>query len=236
MNLDQHNSLAYFAKGFKNLMPLATGVIPFGLIMGTVSAEAGLNFIESMGLNLIVFAGASQLVAIELMNNGTPTLMVLLTCLTVNLRLLMYSTSLAPIMTELSALKKIGLAYIITDQAYAVSISEFDNIPQWRNKVFLYMGAGIGLFVVWQISVIIGLFFGDIAPKSLSLEFAVPLAFMSIVIPSLKSKTLIIVAASSSLFSILFHHLPLNLGLISSALCALIVGIVVDKPKDKKNG
>jgi predicted branched-subunit amino acid permease len=148
----------------------------------------------------------------------------------------MYSTSLAPIMSELNSFKKIGLAYIITDQAYAVSVNEFDNLPHWRNKIFFYMGAGVALFAVWQVSVVIGLFFGDIAPKSLSLEFAVPLAFMSIVIPSLKNKTLIIVAISSSIFSVLFYALPFKLGLIVSALCALLVGIIVDKPVEKTRG
>ena len=100
-----HSPLRLFLRGVEKLLPLAIGVVPFGLIMGTVSAEAGLGFSESLGLNLIVFAGASQLVAVELLNQGLPTFMVILTGLIINLRMLMYSTALAPIFNHLSSIK-----------------------------------------------------------------------------------------------------------------------------------
>lgn len=213
-----------FLLGAKRLMPIAAGVIPFGLIMGTVASEAGLSLFETVALNTFVYAGASQLAAIELMNQNTPLFVVVLTGLVINLRFLMYSTAMAPLVVGVSPLKKIGLAYVITDQSYAVSLEAFERYSRPQDKLIFYLGASSLMTFVWQVSTIVGAIFGNIAPDSLSLDFAVPLAFASIIIPGLKSKPLVLVALVSSVASILFYKIPFNLGLIMSASLALFVG------------
>lgn len=216
------------------MLPIAPGVLPFGLIMGTVASESGLSFLKAAFLNLFVFAGASQLAALDLMNQKAPIAIVVLTGLIINLRFIMYSTSLAPLFSPYKTLKKLGLAYIVTDQSFAVSSLAFEDIKTNKSKVYYYIGASLTMALIWHFSVLLGYLFGDIAPKSLSLDFAVPLAFLSIVIPSIKTKKLLLVALCSSFLSILFYKIPLNLGLMISACLAVGLGVYLDsKTKDK---
>lgn len=213
-----------FVLGMKRLLPITPGVVPFGLIMGTVAANSGLNLFEGMSLNFLVFAGASQLATLELMNNNSPILIVVLTGFVINLRFIMYSASLAPIVKDLSWLKKLGVAYTMTDQSYAVSIVEFEKIKDTKDQIVFYMGTVVMMMLAWHLSTLAGIVFGNFAPKSISLDFAVPLAFMSIVQPLVKNNIFATVAFTSASMSILTYSLPYNLGLILSALTALVVG------------
>ena len=221
--------LEYFSLGMKKLLPITPGIIPFGLIMGTVATNSGLNPFEGMGMNFIVFAGASQLAILDLMNTNSPALVVVLTGFVINLRFIMYSASLAPFVEHLGALKKLGVAYTMTDQSYAVSILEFDKIKSSKHKIIFYMGTVATMMVVWHLSVLAGLIFGNFAPSSMSLDFAVPLAFMSITIPLIKNKTLVAVALTSSMVSVLTHGFPYNLGLLVAAFSALLIGMLLTK-------
>lgn len=213
----------------KKLLPITAGVVPFGLIMGTVASNSGLNPFEGMGMNFIIFAGASQLAVLELMNTNSPVLVVVLTGFVINLRFIMYSASLAPFVSGLSFLKKLGVAYTMTDQSYAVSIVAFDKIESSRHKILFYMGTVLTMMLVWHFSTLAGLIFGNFAPHSISLDFAVPLAFMSIFLPLIKNKTLVAVALTSSVVSVLTYDFPYNLGLIVAAASALLMGLLLTK-------
>jgi predicted branched-subunit amino acid permease len=219
----------FFSLGMKKLLPITPGVIPFGLIMGTVASSSGLNLFEGMGMNFIVFAGASQLAIVELMNAKSPILVVVLTGFVINLRFMMYSASLAPFVSDLSFLKKLGVAYTMTDQSYAVSIVEFDKIESSKHKILFYMGTVLMMMLVWHFSTLAGLLFGNFAPSSISLDFAIPLAFMSIVFPLIKNKTLVAVALTSAVVSVLTYGFPYNLGLIVATASALLVGLLLTK-------
>ncbi len=224
MSSVKNTSWDMFVLGVKRLLPITPGVVPFGLIMGTVASNSGLSLFEGMSMNFMVFAGASQLAALELMNAKSPILIVVLTGFVINLRFIMYSASLAPIVKDLSPLKKLGLAYTMTDQSYAVSIVEFEKIKNTKDQIAFYMGTVVMMMSAWHLSTLTGIVFGNFAPKSISLDFAVPLAFMSIVQPLIKNKVFATVALTSASMSILTYSLPYNLGLIISAITALVVG------------
>ena len=226
--MEKKSFQSLFWYGAKRLMPIAPGILPFGLIMGAVASSAGLSTFETMGMNILVFAGASQLAAIELMNKNTPTFIVVLTGVIINLRFIMYSTSFAPLVTKYDPLRKLGLAYLLTDQSFAVTINEFEHLNGKREKVIFYFGAAAITAIIWNCSVLMGSLFGNIAPEELSLDFIIPLAFMSLVVPSLRNKKLCIVALVSFIASLIFHSLPFNLGLVASALCGISVGYYLD--------
>lgn len=227
---ENKTNTTFFLLGCKRLVPISLGVIPFGLIVGTIASQKGLSLIETIGMNVFVFAGASQLAMLDLMDR-TPAIIVILTGLIINIRFVMYSTSLAPLMEKYDPLRKIGLAHLATDQSYALSMNEFPEIEQRSHKVSFYVGASLAMFSVWQCSTILGYYFGNFAPKSLALDFVVPLAFMSLIVPSFKNKSFVIVAMISGMLSIVSYKLPYNLGLILSALIALSVGIIIEKNK-----
>jgi predicted branched-subunit amino acid permease len=106
-------------------LPLLVGVVPFGLVVGVAAVDAGLPPAAAFGMSIVVFAGASQLAVIELLRSDTPLVLVVLTGVIVNLRILMYSASIAPYFQQYRTRWKALLAYFLTDQAYAVAIARY---------------------------------------------------------------------------------------------------------------
>ncbi|MEZ4819008.1 MAG: AzlC family ABC transporter permease [Bdellovibrionota bacterium] len=223
-----------FTRGIALMVPIVPGVIPFGLIMGTAAANANLSLSETLGINLMVFAGASQLAAVDLMNQNTQSLVIVLTGLVINLRMLLYSAAMAPRLQGVSFWKKSFVAYFLTDQAYAVVASNEDLYASTSDMLVFYFGAAVFMSLAWHLSVILGFFFGNITPTSLSLDFAVPLSFMALTIPTLTSRIHIYVAIVASIFSVLLHDLPYHLGLLVTAVCSISIGALLLHYKNRR--
>lgn len=225
---------ATFAAGFKAQLPVLLGVIPFAMIFGVTAVNLGLPAIQAMGMSLIVFAGAAQLVALQLINNNAPLFVILASTFFINLRFLMYSASIAPHLQKTSRSRKGGLAYLLTDQAYAISIAHFSEQPHAGHKQFFYMGAGIALAVTWQISTAVGIFLGAQVPASWSLDFAMPLTFLALVFPSLKDWPAALAAVAAGLTAVIAANLPYNLGLMIAALTGIFAGYLAES-RQKQN-
>ena len=113
--------------GVRASLPLLVGLVPFGLVAGVAAVDAGLSPVAAVGMSVVVFAGASQLAVIELLRTDTPLLVVVLTGVVINLRILMYSASIAPYFQRYRTRWKAVLAYFLTDQAYAVAIARYTD-------------------------------------------------------------------------------------------------------------
>ena len=219
---------AVFWAGVKAQLPVLLGVAPFAMIFGVTAVSHHLPPNQAMSMSLIVFAGAAQLVALPLISSGAPLLIILASTFFVNLRFLMYSASLAPHLQQASLPRKGWLAYLLTDQAYAVSIAHFTEQPDTPHKQFFYMGAGVALAVTWQISTAVGIFLGAQVPASWSLDFAVPLTFLALVFPALKDRPAALAAVSAGLTAVLAASLPYKMGLIIAALTGIFIGYLAE--------
>lgn len=209
--------------GVRSVAPILVGVVPFGMIYGVVAVSQGLDRLPAILMSTFVFAGASQIAAAELWGQGAPFLVIVATGLVINLRFLMYSASLAPHLTDLNPWQRWLGSYLLTDQAYAVSVIRFQS-PGEVHRFGFYFGAAITLWATWHASSVLGVVVGLQVPASWGLDFSVPLMFLALLIPTLKAPTPVIVAVVSGVASILFHDLPLHLGLIAAASAGLIVG------------
>jgi predicted branched-subunit amino acid permease len=169
--------------------PMLLGVIPFGLVAGATPVTGGLGADAAVGLSTIVFAGASQLAAADVLADGGSALVAALAACTINLRMLLYSASLAPLLATESLRRRMLAAYLLTDQAYAVSITRWtaDGDRPERRMPF-YLGAGGLLWVVWLLSTIVGALIGSAVPEDLPLDFAVPLVFLVLLVPAISSR------------------------------------------------
>ena len=223
-----------YRRGFKSMLPIVPGIIPFGAVMGTVSADAHLSFFQTVSMNFIVFAGASQLAAVDLMNQQAAVIVVLATGLIINLRFLLYSAALSPIVQQESFFTKFICAFCTTDQSYAVMSAEQDRFRSNREAVEFYLGSCLCMMIAWQGSVIAGYIFGNFAPKSLSLEYAIPLSFVALVMPTLKNKKYVAVAVFSSIVSLLLYKMPFKTGLIATAVLSIGVAILLTRKKAAK--
>ena len=223
-----------FWNGIRAEFPLLVGVFPFGLIYGALALKSGLSKLASQLMSSIVFAGSSQFVAAQLVHDAAPGLVIILTIAVVNLRHMLYSASLAPYLKNLSLKWKVLLSYLLTDEAYAPSILKYEAEDITPTSHWFLLGAGFALWFIWQVSTALGIFLGTAIPDSWSLDFALPLTFIAMVVPALKNRPMIAAALSAGLIALLAYSLPFKLGLILAALTGIAVGTILESRKSPR--
>jgi predicted branched-subunit amino acid permease len=229
-------SAADWTAGAKSVAPMLVGVVPFGLVAGASPVAKGLGAGSAVGFSTIVFAGASQLAAINVLGDGGSALVAALAAWTINLRMVLYSASLAPHLANESLATRIGVAYVLTDQAYAVSISEItsEQGQEPTRRVPYYLGAALTLWGSWQLSTIAGTVIGSWFPEDVPLEFAVPLVFLVLLIPAINSRPAVVAAAVGGFGAVAARELGAgSLSLTIGAVCGIVAGAVVDQRRSR---
>jgi 4-azaleucine resistance transporter AzlC len=219
--------------GCRDELPILLGVVPFGMIYGLVALGAGLPAFTAQAMSSVVFAGSAQLIAAQLIQVGAPAAAVVLTIALVNLRHALYSASVAPYVKDLGPAWKGILAYLLTDEAYAVAISRYHRDGQEGvvspHRHWYFLGAGLALWGTWQWSTAVGIFFGARVPRTWSLDFALPLTFIALVFPSLKDRAAVAAALSAGALAVLAVGLPYKLGLMLAAGAGIAVGLLAER-------
>ena len=209
------------------------GVFPFGLIYGALALNAGLSTAAAQMMSSIVFAGSAQFITTQLVRESTPGFVIVLTIAVVNLRHMLYSASLAPYAASLPARWKVILSYLLTDEAYAPSIIHYEQEGPTPHAHWFWLGAGFSLWLIWQLSTALGIFLGAAIPESWSLDFALPLTFIAMVVPVLKERPAIAAALSAGITALVAFALPYKLGLIVAALVGILVGTLLEARKSR---
>ncbi|MEM5476364.1 AzlC family ABC transporter permease [Pacificibacter sp. AS14] len=219
-----------FVKGALGSLPFFIVVIPFGVLFGVIATEAGMNLAQIMGFSVLVIAGASQLTALQLLTDHAPTLIVIVTALAVNLRMAMYSASLAPHLGAAPLWKRAFAAYVLFDQPYALSTIEFEKHPDrsTADKLSYFLGAGVPLGITWYIATFFGAVLGEKIPSDIGVDFAVPITFLAVVAPMLKSLAHVAAAMTSVTLVLTLSFMPYGTGLLAAAVVALAVGALVE--------
>lgn len=207
--------------GFKSVLPIISGIIPFGAVMGSSFSEAKLSIWQAMLMDTVVYAGAAQLATVNLMTLNAAVLVVLATGLIINLRFLLYSAAMSPLLHESKAIVKLFCAFTLTDQSYATMMANQDKFETNSQAVEFYMGTAVCMLVTWHIAVIAGFTFGNFAPPSWNLDYAVPLSFVALLVPTLKNRKYVYVALFSSVVSLLLFNLPYRTGLIVTSILSI---------------
>lgn len=216
---------AEFLAGLKAVLPIVVGDIPFGLIYGFIALEAGLSPAASQGMSSILFAGSAQFVSAQLFGLSAPASVIIATASVINLRHLLYSASVAPYLQGLPSRWKWLLAYLLTDEAYAVTITRYQEGEDHSQAHWFFLASGALLWASWQLSTAIGLFLGAMVPESWSLDFTVALTFIALVVPALRDRAAFGAAAVAGLVSVLAFGLPFKLGLFIAALAGILIGV-----------
>lgn len=217
--------------GFRSILPIISGIIPFGAVMGSAFSEAKLTLWQAILMNTTVYAGASQLAAMGLMTANAAIFVVVATGLIINLRFLLYSAAMSPLLPESPPLIRFLCAFTLTDQSYASMMANESKFETNKEAVEFYLGSAACMLIVWHASVIAGFVFGNFAPVSWSLDFAVPLSFVALLIPTLKTKKYIIVAVVSGFISLALHQLPMKTGLVATALLSMGLAAILMRKK-----
>ena len=207
------------------------------MIYGVLALGAGLEPGAALSMSAIVFAGSAQFISAQLFSQGAPGLVIVLTAGIVNLRHALYSASVAPYLQKLHPAWKLLLAYLLTDEAYAVTITHYmQNLAgptageqthrdPSQNRHWYFLGAGLALWIAWQASTALGILLGEVIPASWSLDFTLALTFIALVVPAIQDRPALAAAAAAGVVAVLAYHLPYKLGLVAASLAGILVGL-----------
>ena len=221
--------LAAFIGGVRDEAPILLGVVPFGMIFGALAVHSGLSPFAAQSTSSIIFAGSAQFIAVQLMGAGTSIAVILMVVFVVNLRHALYSASVAPHIAHLRPAWKYLLAYLLTDEAYVVAISHYDKNGVSEKSHWYFFGAGITLWLSWQISTLVGILAGGSMGQNWPVSFALPLTFIALVIPGLKNRPMVAAAITAGIVGLITVSFPYKTGLLLAAFCGIAVGLLLEK-------
>jgi len=217
----------FYLKGARDCLPLMIGAIPFGISVGVYTVKSGFSLFETIFMSVAIFAGASQVAVTTLLVNEAPAFIIILTACLINLRFVIYGALYAPYFSK-EPLYKCGLfSYLITDH----SVVLLDRVPKDLAQAVSYaFGVCVAIWLIWQISVLVGVLFGEIIPSSLRLDFALPLVFAFFMVAQSVDIYKIIAAVTGFVSAvILVPYLPFQSGLMAAIILGGGAGYLTKK-------
>lgn len=220
-----------FRQGFFAGLPFLLIGGPFAVLFGVVATEAGLDIPQTIGFSILVIAGASQMTAIQLMTENAPVWTILAAALAVNLRMAMYSASLQPHLGGAGFWQRVFAAYINVDVSYALGIQKYEETPSWntQEKFQYFCGTMVLMLPLWIIGTAVGAIAGDALPEQLDLDFAMPIMFLALTAPMVKSLPHLAAALTSVVGALVFAFLPSGLGILIAGIVAMAVGAELER-------
>lgn len=219
-----------FWHGVVQALPFLIVIIPFAVLFGVVALEAGMDVAQVLGFSVLVLAGASQFTAVQLLSDHAPAFIVILSGLAVNLRMAMYSASLVPWLRGASGRQKLWIAYALIDQSYALSIQHYERHPRLslQQRLAYFAGSAVMLCVPWMIFSWVGATVGQAIPEDIALDFAMPITFMAMIAPMLRTPAHLAACLVAVLGALLLAGLPSGLGLLIAAPVGMAAGAIVE--------
>ena len=221
------SNLEIFFKGVIDVSPLMIPVVPFGLIFGILAIDIGFSPTATMGMSLIIFGGASQIILLQLFSGGASSLVIISSVGAVNSRHLLYGAVVSEHISDLKLIWKIIISYFLIDQAFARS-NDYLKKSTEKNKYFHLIGGGATCWVIWQSTTFLGIILGAAIPEKLGLSFAVPLTFLAILIDDFrKMNNLIVIVVSGLVATLGFNYIPYKAYVIVAAFFGLVVAFIL---------
>lgn len=216
-----------FTRGSLATVATIPANFPFGLIVGVAAVNVGISVTEITAMSALTFAGASQLAVIDLLREDASLGVVLLTAFLINIRYVMYSASIATYVEDLSRPWRWIISFFLLDITYAVAVTAYENESVSRG--WFFVGAALPVWISWILGTIVGALAGTSLPASWQLDFAVPLLFLALLVPTLESRAKTTAAVVGGIIATLGTGLPYNLGLLSGALGGIASGVALER-------
>lgn len=215
-----------YLKGVMDSAPFILMIAPFASLFGLVATEAGLSVFETLAFSVVVIAGAAQFTALQLLQEEAPTIVVLASALAVNLRMAMYSASLTPYIGAAPLWQRALAAYLTVDQAYIVSISQYEKDPAMTvpQRMRYFFGVATPIIPIWYGFSIVGAVLGAQVPESWALDFAIPIAFLAMIAPMFRTAAHVAAAFVAVVVSLLAATMPYSLGIIVAGAAGMMAG------------
>jgi predicted branched-subunit amino acid permease len=178
-------SLAGFSIGLRLTVSVLPGMIAFGLAVGATAARKGFGFLDHLLMNVLVYAGMSQLVAMEAWpqsNDAVALAGLALICAAVNARMLLMSASLYPWLGALPAWQIYPGLHLLTDPGWLIAM-------RYRAgggaDAGVYFGSAVLLFVAWIAAIVAGYWLGTLIadPRRYGIDLVMPIFFAAMLVP-----------------------------------------------------
>ncbi|MBG0778064.1 MAG: AzlC family ABC transporter permease [Desulfovibrionaceae bacterium] len=181
--------------GARDCVPVALSVFTYGLVYGLLAAQAGMGLGEIALASGLIFAGASQFVALDMWTHPLPVVALAAMALAVNLRLVLMGASVQPWVAQsagsarsarFGALKAYGAAFLLADENWALTMGALQRGAAGKaggpvDAMAYLAGSGGLLWLAWLSSGLAGSVLGaGVDPAAWGLDFAFTAVFLAL--------------------------------------------------------
>lgn len=223
-----------FVAGVREIAPVLLGAIPFGFVAGVAAIASGLSPLEGMALSVLSFSGIAQLIVCQLIAAQSPVLVAIAAGAVVSLRHMMYSAAVAPHLAHLATGWRALLAFLMTDQSFAMTVKHFSEAGDARNRHWNVLGSSLTLYVFWQVAVLVGIVLGAQVPTTWSLDFAVVLTFIALLVPAVRTRADLAAAIVAAGVALIAAGLPFRLALVVASIAGIAAGMAIERGRRHK--
>jgi predicted branched-subunit amino acid permease len=227
---------AQFWLGVRMFLPVAISIAAYGVVWGVLAGQAGLSVLEVALMSGLVFAGASQFVALDMWSPGNlPILSTVIAAGIVNLRMLLMSATLRPLVGHLSLPKQLGAMFFVSDEQWAMTMAE---VRKGSGSVAFLLGTGVLSWFAWMGSTLCGRVLGAFIedPTKYGLDFAFTATFLALLLGMWRGRGDLIPWIFGALSAILTSRLiEGNWYIIVGGLVGSFAGALAETMKERRH-
>jgi predicted branched-subunit amino acid permease len=226
---DRSSSLRSAAiEGARDITPMMLSVLPFGLTIGAVLASSSIGTFEALISGPITLAGAAQLTAVQMLDDGVAPIVIVISALLINARIILYSTAMAPWFRDESLGRRLLLAIPLIDQLYFTCSARFERCDLDRRQRQAYYAGGAALLVTgWIAAQSVAIVAGAQVPDGVGLQVGAPLALAGLLAKSTADRPSCVAASSAAVHVVGCVVIPIHTGVLVSTLGAVAIATVV---------
>ena len=220
-------ALSALQRGFLRALPFVVGVTPFGIAYGAAAAQA-MHWSQGLGMSALVFAGTAQFIAVGLLSQGAPALSVVVTTIVVNLRFVLLTAALSPVLIKEKRRWQAVMAFFVVDESFAVSSVGFKQ----GESSFFFLGTGLALWLIWLLSGAAGILLGPLIPEGYGLEFALPASLIGLLALLARTRLATLTALIAAALCLALHFvLPGTWSSLVGALVATTIAVIWEQSR-----
>ena len=212
-------------KGLRCAFPIVLGYVPIGMAYGVLAQQSGLGLFPTLGLSLIVFAGASQFMAVSMMQSGMEMGAIIGTTFIVNFRHVLMSASIAPYLASWKTWHRLLLGGMLTDETFVLHSLNFGSGDSSPVPAITLNSAA---YITWATAGMAGYTLGAMItnPEAWGLDFALPAMFAALLLSACKNKMGAVAAVTGGTLSVWLHIMGVsNWAAFLGALAGATIGV-----------
>ena len=217
-----------FLAGARTMAPVLIGTVPFGFVAGVATVAAGMTVDLPHLYRAASRARARQLrrwrsAAVVL--GAAAAVLLLIVGMRLEVRVEAHQVTLR---------WRLLISYVLTDQCFAAAVRYYDQPGDRSHRHWNFMGAAATLYLSWQAAVAVGVVAGAAVPASWSLDFAVVLSFISLLIPAVRTRTDLAVAIVAGAVALMAAGLPYRLSLVAASIAGIAAGMAIELRREAR--